>query len=61
MRIGVCLCVNYVFGWIHKSLLQRIAEPVRPLKGLFCRDIELFCGDIGLLCRDIGLSYIEGE
>jgi len=57
----VRLCVYYVLGRIHKSLLQRIAEAVRLLSGLFCRDIELFCGDIGLLCSDIGLSCTEGE
>ena len=55
------LCVYYVFGRIHRSLLQRIAEPARLLSGLFCRDIELFCGYVGLLCKDIGLSYIEGD
>jgi len=55
MRIGVCVCVYYVFGRICRSLLQRIAKPVRLLSMLFCRDIELFCGDIGLVCKDIGL------
>jgi len=59
MRIGVCLCVYYVFCRIQRSPLQRTAEPVRLLSGLLCRDIELFCGDIGLLCRDIGLFNIE--
>jgi len=57
MGIGVSLFVYYVFGRIRRSRLQRIAEPVRLLSGLFCRDIQLLCGDIGLLCRFIGLSY----
>ena len=56
MRIGVSLFVYCVFGRIHRSLLQRIAEGVRLLSELFCRDIELFGGDMGLLCRDVGLS-----
>ena len=38
----MCLFVYYVFGRIHRSLLQSINEPVRPLSGFFCRDIELF-------------------
>jgi len=30
-----------------------MAEHVRPLTGLFCREIGLFCGDIRLFCKDV--------